>query len=74
MLEGRRFAIKLDGMIDLDYGVGGLLGVNGDRNWHLQGGEKRGGHRKLHDLGGRAGPMTLSRGVRRGLKGLGGRS
>ena len=36
MLEEGRFAIRLSGMIDLDYGVGGLLGVDGNGNGHLQ--------------------------------------
>ena len=36
MLEDGRFAIRLDGMIDLDYGVSRLLDVDGDGNWHLQ--------------------------------------
>ena len=36
MLEDGRFAIGLDGMIDLDHGVSGLLGVDGDGNWHLR--------------------------------------
>ena len=36
MLEEGRFAIRLSGMIELDYGVGGLLGVEWDGNWHLQ--------------------------------------
>ena len=39
MLEDRRFVIRLEGMIDLDHGVGGLFGVDGDGNWHLR--EKR---------------------------------
>ena len=42
MLEEGRFAIRLSGMIDLDYGVGGLLGVDGNGNGHRQ---KRRGRR-----------------------------
>ena len=40
MLEDGRFAIGLDGMIDLDHGVSGLLGVDGDGNWHLHRGAR----------------------------------
>ena len=35
-MKDGRFAIRLGGMIDLDYGVGRLLGVSGDGNWHLR--------------------------------------
>lgn len=34
LLKDGRFAIRLGGMIDLDHGMGGLLGIDGNGNGH----------------------------------------
>ena len=71
MLENGRFAIGLEGMIDLDHGMSGLLDVDGYGNWHLQEKKRRRKATSVRTTGEEGQKLwRWSRGLRRGLKGL----